>query len=134
MNPDRAWSLLVSQPVATLATIDPDGAPHLVPFTFAPLGEGRLVTAVDEKPKRSRSLRRLDNMRRDPRVAVLAHHYESDWSRLWWVRATGEAVITDTPPPGGHRALVDRYPPYAEQALAPWVTLEITALRGWEAG
>lgn len=133
MSPEEAWRLLASEPVATLATIDPDGSPHLVPFTFAVVDDRRLVTAVDEKPKRSRSLRRLDNIRRDARVTILAHHYEEDWTRLWWVRASGRAILSETPPTGARQALTARYPAYEQQALSPWVTIDVTALRGWAA-
>ena len=60
--------------VARLATIDPDGRPHLVPIVFVLDGE-TLYTAVDEKPKRSRTLRRIENARARPDVTVLVDHY-----------------------------------------------------------
>ena len=63
--------------VARLATIDPDGRPHLVPIVFALDGE-RLYSAVDAKPKRSRRLRRVANARERPDVTVLVDHYEDD--------------------------------------------------------
>jgi len=86
--------------------VDPDGRPHLVPLTFA-LGsrargagsgpEDHIYSAVDAKPKSSTDLRRLRNIRVNPRVAVLADHYEDDWDGLWWVRADGQAAILDDP-------------------------------------
>jgi PPOX class probable F420-dependent enzyme len=78
--------------VAQLATVRPDGAPHLVPFVFA-MEDDRIYSAVDDKPKRSPQLQRLANIAREPRVCVLADHYEEDWSRLWWVRADARAVV-----------------------------------------
>ncbi|MFL5737245.1 MAG: TIGR03668 family PPOX class F420-dependent oxidoreductase [Actinomycetota bacterium] len=77
--------------VARLATVRPDGSPHLVPFVFA-VEDDRVYSAVDDKPKRSPELQRLANIAREPRVCVLADHYEEDWSGLWWVRADGRAV------------------------------------------
>src|SRR3984957_10362018 len=69
--------------VARLATAGLDGQPHLVPFTFAlgrhPGQEDRIYSAVDAKPKSTTDLRRLRNIRANPRVAVLADHYEDDW-------------------------------------------------------
>ena len=41
--------------VARLATVDPDGRPHVVPICFALDGD-TLYTAVDEKPKSTRRL------------------------------------------------------------------------------
>jgi hypothetical protein len=52
---------------------------------------------VDARPKSSTDLRRLRNIRADPRVAVLADHYEDDRGRLRWVRADGQASILDDP-------------------------------------
>lgn len=66
--------------------------PHLVPICFALAGDV-VYTAVDHKPKSGRPLRRLENVRDEPRVSLLADHYEDDWTRLWWVRADGRARI-----------------------------------------
>lgn len=133
MERDRAWGLLAGVPVAVLATIDPEGLPHLVPFTFAVLEPDRLVSAVDDKPKATRRLRRLDNIRRDPRVTVLAHHYDDDWSQLWWVRAEGQAEVTENAPAGAESSLVDRYPHYEDQRLGPWLVIAVVELSGWSA-
>ena len=67
--------------VARLATVRPDGRPHIVPICFV-LAEGVLYTAVDQKPKRASRLVRLENVEANPRVAVLVDHYDDDWSRL----------------------------------------------------
>jgi len=75
--------------VARLATVRPDGAPHLVPVVFAVevAADGdRVHLAVDAKPKRTRNLQRLVNLRAEPRCALLVDHYADDWSRLWWGR------------------------------------------------
>ena len=48
-------------PVARLATVAPDGGPHLVPVVFA-LRDGVVYTAVDAKPKTTQRLRRLTNI------------------------------------------------------------------------
>ena len=85
--------------VARLATIEADGRAHLVPICFA-VEEERLYSAVDQKPKRSRDLRRLRNLRERPWATVLVDHYEEDWSRLWWARLRGPARILD----GGEEA------------------------------
>ncbi|WP_030439210.1 TIGR03668 family PPOX class F420-dependent oxidoreductase [Actinoplanes subtropicus] len=117
--------------VARLATAGPDGAPHLVPIVFALVGDV-IHTAVDGKPKRTRRLRRLANIAANPRVSVLADHYEDDWSRLWWVRADGVARILDDSP-AGLAALAERYPQYRETP-PPGPFLEITVDRwtGWQ--
>ena len=84
-DPARPCPRLRTSDVARLATVDPQGRPHVVPICFAIDGD-TLYTAVDEKPKRTRHLQRLANIEANPRVEVLIDHYEDDWSRLWWVR------------------------------------------------
>jgi PPOX class probable F420-dependent enzyme len=118
--------LFATARVARLATVRPDGAPHLVPIVFAVAGD-RIHTAVDGKPKSTRRLRRLANIAAEPRVSVLADHYEDDWSALWWVRADGVARVLDESPEG-LAALVDRYPHY-RAAPPPGPFLEITVDR-----
>jgi PPOX class probable F420-dependent enzyme len=119
--------------VGRLATVDADGRPHLVPICFALDGEV-LYSAVDQKPKRSRRLRRLENIRRNPAVTVLVDHYEEDWSRLWWVRLQGEARVLDDGSES-ERALAllaEKYAQYRREPPAgPVVRLDIREWRGW---
>ena len=93
-----ARRLLAGAPVARLATVTEAGRPHIVPVTFAVEGD-HIYTAVDAKPKKATagSLRRLRNIRGNPRVAVLADRYHDDWASLWWVRADGIASILEDP-------------------------------------
>lgn len=122
--------------VARLATVGPDGAPHLVPITFAVVG-ATIVHAVDHKPKRTRALRRLDHIAANPAVSVLADHYDDDWTALWWVRADGRARIVDADTPTGGAAidaLVARYAPYRERRpQGPVVVVEVARWSGWTA-
>ncbi len=125
--------MLVAERVAILGTNRPGGGPRLVPFTFAPIGELMIVSAVDAKPKKARKLARLVDIERDPQVTVLAHRYDDDWARLWWVRADGHATIHGDPPPGAG-ALIDRYRQYREQSPpGPWIVITLTRLTGWRA-
>ena len=81
--------------VGRLATVTADGRPHVVPVCFA-LAGGRIYTAVDAKPKSTRALQRLDNVRATGRASLLVDHYEEDWSQLWWVRVDGPAEVIDS--------------------------------------
>jgi len=117
LGPGQARALLASARVARLATVRPDGAPHLVPVCFALTG-GAIYTAVDGKPKRSPDLARLANIAAEPRVALLADHYEDDWTRLWWVRVDGDAsVVAGTDE--RERALAALAAAYPQYAAAP---------------
>ncbi len=80
--------------VARLATVGPASQPHVVPVCFFATPEW-LVTAVDDKPKTTTNLRRLEHVRANPAVSLLVDHYEEDWSLLWWVRADGVARVVE---------------------------------------
>jgi PPOX class probable F420-dependent enzyme len=119
--------------VATLATADAAGKPHLVPISFALQG-GTLYFAVDAKPKRTTDLKRLRNIAANPAVSVLVDHYEEDWSRLWWVRVDGAARIIDDQAETDRAIdlLVHRYPQYQQTRPAgPAVAISIDRVSGW---
>jgi PPOX class probable F420-dependent enzyme len=121
--------------VARLATTDPDGRPHLVPVVLALAGD-TLYTAVDAKPKRSRTLRRIENARARPEVTILVDHYEEDWSRLWWVRLRGRARVLDGGEEMEHALalLAQKYEQYGDSPPGPPVlAVDVAEWRGWSA-
>lgn len=122
--------LFATARVARLATVGPAG-PHLVPIVFA-LAGGVIHTAVDAKPKRTRALRRLANIDADPRVSVLADHYDEDWSLLWWVRADGIArVVAESAE--GRAALAAKYAQYqAAPPAGPFVEIRVDRWSAWK--
>jgi PPOX class probable F420-dependent enzyme len=119
--------------VARLATVRPEGAPHVVPVVFALDGD-TVWLVVDEKPKRQRELQRLVNARSEPRVSLLVDRYDEDWRQLWWVRADGRARIVGE----GlelQRAVglvVERYPQERENPpRGPALAVEVERWRYW---
>ena len=120
-------------PVAVLGTLGRSG-PRLVPVTF--VLDGDVVrTAVDAKPKRSPRLARLDDIAGDPRVSLLVQHWDEDWSRLWWVRADGEAAVSDDRDElaAATAALRAKYPQYAEVPVTgPVIVVRVRRWRHWE--
>lgn len=135
MNEEEARARFSTGRVARLATIRPDGAPHLIPVVFVLEGD-TVWLMVDEKPKRHRRLQRLVNVRAEPRVSLLVDAYDEDWSRLWWVRADGRAQIVGDGP-NLERALdllLDKYPQEREQPpIGPALAVEVERWRGWSA-
>jgi PPOX class probable F420-dependent enzyme len=147
---------------AYLATADAGGVPHLVPVTFALISaagsatddagpgagapaEDEIVVAVDHKPKTTRDLKRLRNLAENPRVAFLVDEYDDDWTRLWWVRADGVAVVEneaehEAEHKGEYRqaaldALAARYPQYRERRPdGPLIRVRVTRWSGWAHG
>jgi len=81
MTDEQARRRFAMARIARLATADAGGHPHIVPMVFAvasgrDAGADTVYSAVDAKPKRSTSLRRLANIAANPRVAVLVDRDE----------------------------------------------------------
>jgi PPOX class probable F420-dependent enzyme len=134
--PDDARRRVLDARVARLATVRPDGVPHVVPVTFALLDDDRVVTAVDAKPKTTQRLQRLTNVEADPRVSLLVDRYDEDWQQLWWVRLDGTArVVRDEPERGAMvEPLVAKYEQYADAPPSgPAVVVDIDVVRTWSA-
>lgn len=132
LSADLARQRFASVSVARLATVGPDGRPHLVPVTFAVHGD-LIYTAVDHKPKRTTNLKRLRNIAADPHVAVLADHYEDDWQRLWWVRVDGVARVLERDAEGV-RLLAARYQQYrTNPPQGPVIVISAERWSGWSA-
>lgn len=118
--------------VARLATVSSGGRPHVVPITFALLGD-TLVTAVDHKPKRTQALRRLANLAANSAAAVLVDHYSDDWTQLWWARADGHGrVHAPGEAPDAIDALAERYAQYRERPPeGPVIVIEVQRWSAW---
>lgn len=134
MSPEEARARFSVARVARLATADAAGRPHLVPIAFAVDGE-TIYSAVDAKPKRSRALRRLANVRQNPAVSLLVDHWdEEDWERLWWVRADGEGRVLAAEEREAVRAvglLRERYPRQREAGEV--LAVDVARWSGWAA-
>jgi PPOX class probable F420-dependent enzyme len=120
--------------VGRLGTVTRSGEPHLVPCCFALIGDVA-YTAVDDKPKSTRMLRRLENVQDNPACCLLVDEYHEDWTELWWVRLDGIARIAQA---GSSEedlakdALTSKYAQYETIAIpGPVIALEITTWVGW---
>jgi PPOX class probable F420-dependent enzyme len=128
-------------PVARLATVTPDGAPHLIPVVFAvdvngPDSAGIVYTAVDAKPKTTHRLRRLANIENNPQVSLLVDQYSDDWTQLWWVRADGVATIHHDGERmrTAYRLLRAKYPQYQSVSLdGPVIEVSVRRWSSWHA-
>ena len=117
--------------IGRLATVTLDGRPHVVPVCFA-LHDGQIFTAVDAKPKATRALQRLENIRAHGSASLLVDHYEDDWTRLWWVRVDGAARIDESEP--GLDALAAKYAQYRDQRpQGPLIAIAPERWRSWTA-
>ena len=109
----------------------------LVPVVYATDVDRRIFIPIDTvKAKSTTRLQRLENLRNDPRCALLVERFDDDWSRLWWVRIAGTGAEADSATVDHYRPLLaDRYPQYAEPgSISSGIVIEPGAIRGWRAG
>jgi PPOX class probable F420-dependent enzyme len=132
---DQTRSLEATARVARLATVRPDGTPHLVAVSFALAGD-TVVTAVDDKPKTTHALTRLANIEDNPAATLLVDHYEEEWRHLWWVRLDGEAAVVREEPRRSRllEPLVAKYEHYLDAPpRGPVIALSVRTVSAWSA-
>jgi PPOX class probable F420-dependent enzyme len=117
--PAWALALLRESRVARLGTSDAGGQPLVVPVCFAVAEAGAIYSAIDPKPKRTRDLRRLRNIRANPRVSLTVDHWDEDWRKLAWVIVEGRAEPLGPGPEAAAAValLVAKYPQYRSLGL-----------------
>jgi PPOX class probable F420-dependent enzyme len=114
-----AWvvDMLRAARVGHLATSSAGGLPLVVPVCFV-VHDERIYSAVDLKPKRTRELRRVRNVRENPQASLVVDEYDEDWTKLRWVMVEGTARIVDGPErERALAALVVKYRQYAAMDL-----------------
>ncbi|MGQ0777908.1 MAG: TIGR03668 family PPOX class F420-dependent oxidoreductase [Pseudonocardiales bacterium] len=130
---DEARRRFAKIPVVRLATADDVGRPHVVATTFV-VANDLIFSAVDSKPKQSRNLKRLRNIQINPRVSVLADHYEDDWTQLWWARADGTATVIEAEDDMAEpiRRLGEKYWQYRQdRPEGPVIAIAVERWTGW---
>src|SRR5262245_62171418 len=90
--PPHVQAFIRAHRVARLATADGAGRPLVLPICYVLRGEA-LYSPTDAKPKRVpvQRLKRLQNIRENPSVAVVIDDYGEDWTRLAYVLLHGTA-------------------------------------------
>jgi PPOX class probable F420-dependent enzyme len=135
MLTDRQRTFVAAHRVARLASADAAGSPHVVPICYALIGDTVYFT-IDEKPKKAPArLKRLANLRANPRAALVVDRYEEDWSRLGWVMMQGVAqiLLEGAEHDQAQAALRARYPQLAGMQIAalPVVAVHIDHVASW---
>jgi PPOX class probable F420-dependent enzyme len=120
--------------VARLGLLDDEGAPRVLPVTYA-VAEGRIWSAIDQKPKRAGEPARLRFLRRDPRAALTVDRYSDDWEELAWVQVLGRVEILELDQgSAGLEALRRKYERYREETPpGPLLALEPERYLWWRA-
>jgi PPOX class probable F420-dependent enzyme len=119
--------------VARVGTTDERGRVHLVPVTFV-VRDGTWYSPSDAGP---RPVKRLRNLKQDPRVTVLIDVYDEDWSKVWWVRLRGRGrVVEDScEREEARRLLRGKYPQFedtpSDEGEGPVMAVDVEEWVGW---
>ena len=131
-------AFLGEQRVGRLATVDAQGQPHVVPVCYACDG-ARIYIALDAKPKRvaPEKLRRVRNIRENPRVALVVDRYSDDWGELAFLLIQGAAALIQPDNLQHARAIAllrERYPQYRAMPIEtlPAIAIEPSSVVGWQ--
>src|SRR3989442_12557473 len=124
--------------VAHLATADAGGQPHVIPICFVFDGN-YFYSPVDEKPKRvtPRKLKRLRNIRENPRVSLIIDRYDENWAKLVYILIIGKARVLVSG--DKHRKAVNllrrKYPQYRAMRIdrMPMILILPTRMTSWGA-
>ena len=123
-------------PVGRLATAGAQGRPHVIPICFALDGQS-IYSVLDAKPKRGSltGLRRVRNILANPHVSLVVDHYDSDWTRLWYILISGAAqlIYEGAEQERAVEILREKYPQYRAMELDGNPVIKITPERvtGW---
>ena len=139
MTRDEAIAKLGEARVGRLATVRPDGSPHVVPFVFAIVRDRDDLLAfwaVDDKRKEHRTVQRLTNIQANASIEFVVDGYDDDWSELWWVRAKGHARVVSSPEERT-RAIAALTAKYRQYEVTPptdtVIAIEVDRVTGWSA-
>lgn len=88
--------LIENKSYGYLATAASNLQPYATPVVFI-LHNGKIYVPLDQKPKAVSisKLKRVKNIQENPKVCFLVHHYDEDWTRLWFVMISGYATLVN---------------------------------------
>ena len=93
---EKIIKLIRNIPVGYLATAASNLQPYATPVVFV-VKKDCVYVPLDQKPKSVSisNLKRIKNIQENPKVCFLVHHYDQDWTKLWFVMMTGYATLVD---------------------------------------
>ena len=104
MSDDEVRAFLERSRTATMATVGPDGTPHLVAMWYG-LIDGKVCFETKTKSQK------VVNLRRNPRISVMVEGGLS-YDQLRGVELEGTATIIDVDEPGYWEAAISVYERY----------------------
>ncbi len=117
-----------------LATVDETTGTHTVPVVFAIKGDWLVIPIDTVKDKKSLRLRRVRNLKTEPRCSLLVDHRDDNWNQLWWVRLDLAFDRQDTADKAWRSRLAGKYSIYQTSgAVDSLLYFAIDQVSGWQA-
>jgi PPOX class probable F420-dependent enzyme len=104
---DKQAQLLVDKNIASLATVNPDGSPHVTPVWVDWDGEHVLVNTLRGRAK-------VRNIERDPRAEIVVFNLQNPYQH---VRVKGRAELVDE---GAEEHIDQLSKKYVDEDSYPW--------------
>ena len=88
--------LIKDTSIGYLATAASNLQPYATPAAFI-LHNKNIYVPLDKKPNSVSisELKRVKNIQENTKVCFLVHHYDEDWTKLWFVMMTGYANLVN---------------------------------------
>ena len=134
MERSEALARLAAHDHGVLATVHATRGVDAVPVVYAVDGDLVGVPIDRVKPKSTSLLQRERNLAADPRATLLIEHWDrTDWSGLWWVRASLRWQGPAAPATDLAARLAAAFPQYADQPFTRVLVLRVVGVTGWTA-
>ena len=123
--------------VARFATSDEESQPHIVPICFAIGSDSSIYSAIDGKPKSAdfSTLKRVKNIKKNPKVSILFDEYTENWNELAYVLIRGEARLKTEGDEReyGEKILRDKYQQYGDYLMpgCPVIVIKPKNISSW---
>lgn len=118
LNDRRVKDIITRARVARLATVDCYNQPHVIPVVFVFDGAYFFIP-LDRKTKTVTpgELRRVKNIEKNAKVALIIDKYTEAWEKLWYIMIVGQAGIIENKDQIAllkeiHKMLITKYPQY----------------------
>ena len=129
--------LIKNTSIGYLATAASNLQPYMTPVVFI-IQNKNVYVPLDEKPKTVSisELKRVKNIQENPKVCFLVHHYDEDWTKLWFVMITGYAGLLDSTSEKLktiHNKFLSKYSQYNKIALGNfYIRIRINKTAYWK--
>jgi PPOX class probable F420-dependent enzyme len=114
----RAKDIITRARVARLGTVDGNNQPYVIPVVFVFDGAYFFIP-LDRKTKTVTpgDLRRVKNIEKNAKVALIIDQYSEAWEKLWFIMIMGQAGIIKKKDQVAllkeiHKMLITKYPQY----------------------